>query len=97
MSRKLRISRPAENDLDEIWLYIAEDAPETADRFIDFVVERLTILSSSPEMGRLREDLEPGLRTFPLDNYLVFYRLSPDRVEIARIIHGARDIEALFE
>jgi toxin ParE1/3/4 len=40
--------------------------------------------------------LEPKLRFIPVGSYLVFYRSLPDGVEIARILHGARDITAEF-
>ena len=47
-----RLSALAEQDLDEIWSYVAEDAsPETADRLIDAIVERFDLLAEQPGMG----------------------------------------------
>jgi toxin ParE1/3/4 len=48
-------------------------------------------------MGRERKDLAPGLRSFPVTKYLIFYYCTEDIIEIVRVIHGARDIEAFFE
>ncbi len=95
--KKFKVSRPAKNDLDEIWLYIAQDSIKVADRFIDYLTDRFPLLASSPRMGRRREDLAPGLRCHPVKNYLVFYRLVKTRVEIVRVVHGARDLKTLFE
>jgi len=50
----------AENDLTEIWLYIAQDSPEAADRFIDRLYVYDTChktLGPSPEIGRARPEL----------------------------------------
>jgi toxin ParE1/3/4 len=35
------LKRPeVENDLDDIWWYIAQDSPQNADRFLDRIAER---------------------------------------------------------
>jgi toxin ParE1/3/4 len=50
-----------------------------------------------PELGRLREELSPRLRSFPVGRYVIFYRPMENRIEIARVLHGARDLPPLFE
>ena len=93
----VRISAEAEADLDAIWLYIANDSPVNADRFLDRLVTSLTTtLSTAPLAGRTRDEFELGLRSFPIENYIAFYRLRDTTVEIVRIIHSARDLSALF-
>jgi toxin ParE1/3/4 len=47
-------------------------------------------------MGRAREELLPGIRSFPFERYVVFYRVVKKTVEIVRLLHGARDIENIF-
>lgn len=47
-------------------------------------------------MGRSREELAPGLRSFPVARYVVFYRTGHRGIEIARVLHGARDLDLLF-
>jgi toxin ParE1/3/4 len=49
-----------------------------------------------PEMGRKREKLFPGLRSFPVGRYIIFYRIRPDQIEIVRVLSSYRDIDALF-
>lgn len=97
MSRKVKISRPARNDLDEIWLYIARDSLDSADRFIDYLTDKFPLLASSPGMGRSRDDLKPGLHSQPVKNYLILYRPLKGRIEIVRVVHAARDLKALFK
>jgi toxin ParE1/3/4 len=48
-------------------------------------------------MGKSRDKIFVGLRSFPVKSYLVFYALTEDGVEIYRVLHGRRDIEELFE
>jgi len=73
--RRYRLSRPAKADLDRIWLRIARNANiEKADRFIDSITGRFPMLSAMPEAGRVSAEIEPGLRRFPVGNYLIYYR-----------------------
>ncbi len=93
----VRISAAAATDLDDIWLHIATDSPVNADRFLDRLVTTITgTLAVAPLAGRARDEFEAGLRSFPFEHYLVFYRVPEDAVEIVRIIHGARDLGAIF-
>ncbi len=93
---QLLISEQATHDLEDIWLYIANDSPQAADKFFDSVLEQCQLFCSFPEMGRVREDLLPGIRSFPIKRYVIFYRVIPKRVEIVRILSGYRDLESLF-
>ena len=95
MSQVLRSSL-AEHDLDEIWAYIAKDNPAAADRLIDAIVEKCELMATQPELGEARPELAPRLRSFHVGNYVVVYRPLADGIDIARLIHAARDIEALF-
>jgi len=86
----------AVSDLNQIWDYIAADDPLAADKFIQQLLRTCSLLASSPRMGRIRRDLGDGLRTHPVGNYLIFYRILTDTIEIVRIVHGGRDLKALF-
>jgi toxin ParE1/3/4 len=92
-----RLTEEARQDLDEIWLYIAEDNPSAADGFLDTLYERFVLLAQQPFLGRARPELAPHLRSFPVGNYVIFYRPIDDGVEIARVLRGSRDIDALFQ
>ncbi len=47
-------------------------------------------------MGRDRQDLLPGLRSFTVGQYIVFYRISEDIVQVARVLNAARDVETVL-
>lgn len=97
MGRRYTLSRPARQDLDDIWLYIARDSIEAADRLVDLLTEKLPLIASQPRIGRLREDIAPNLRCLPVKSYLILYRFLEGSVQIVRVVHGARDPKALFE
>ena len=94
---QVRVSNAARSDLDEIWLYIAQDNIEAADRLIHAIVNRFPKLAAMPEMGRRREESAVHLRSFSVGNHVIFYRLMTGGVEIVRVLHGARDFPPLFE
>ena len=90
--KRYRLSRPAKDDLDQVWLHIARAAnPEIADRFVDGITDRFPFLAGMPEAGRPREDIEPGLRSFSAKDYLIYYRRARRGILISRVIHGRRD------
>jgi toxin ParE1/3/4 len=95
--KQYRVSDAARADLDDIWFYIAQDDPDAADGFIRAIVSRFPALASMPYLGRAREELSAGLRSFPVQKYVIFYRAREDGVEIVRVLSGARDLPPLFE
>ena len=91
-----RVSALAERDLEEIWSYVAEDAsPATADRLIDAIVDRFELLAEQPRMGRERPEFGVGVRSFTVENHVVYYRPASE-VLIARVFHGRRDQAAAW-
>lgn len=95
MPRVTRTDR-ARLDLLEIWLFIAEDNPSAANRLGAEITKRCNMLAEYPLAGALRDDLAPNLYSFPVGSYIVFYRPAARGIEVIRVIHGARDIPALF-
>ena len=93
-----RVAPEAEADLADIWLYIAGESgnPAIADRLIDTLTDRVLLLGNHPYLGRRREDLRPGLRSFSVGEYIILYRIDHGDVLILSVLHGRRDIEALF-
>jgi toxin ParE1/3/4 len=45
----------------------------------------------------VREELGPGIRGYPIERYVVLYRTTDAGVEIVHVLHGARDIETMFD
>jgi toxin ParE1/3/4 len=91
-----RLSRAAEKDLEDLWIYLSQQSPIVADRQVGKLLNRLPMLAEFPNMGTARNNLLPGLRSFPSKPFIIFYILFPDRIEILRILHQSRDIKAEF-
>ena len=93
-----RISRRplAAADVLEIWNYIAEDSIEQADRWVDRLDEKLGLIAGQPLMGRSRNELAVDIRSFPFGRYVVFYVPIEDGIDVVRVLHSARDVDAIF-
>lgn len=97
MARRVRWTRTAADDLEEIAGYIAEDAPTAARRFVRQLRDAARSLKELPERGRRVPELEPmELRELLHGDYRLVYRIEPEAVLILTIAHGARDLEALW-
>ena len=92
----VRRSALAEQDYRDIWRYIAADNVDAADRLLLRIDSKLELYSENPRMGTSRDSMAPGLRSFPVGNYVVFYRIVPEVIELVRVLHGARDLRRLF-
>jgi toxin ParE1/3/4 len=86
----------ARADLQDILTYIAADSLRAALRWIERIEQQCQRLAEMPGMGRRRDDLAAGLRSFPVGLYLIFYREVENGVQIVRVLHGARDVESFF-
>ena len=86
----------AQTDLDEIWDYIANDNPSAADRLLAAFHEKFLLLSRHPLLGQSREELRAEIRSLSVGQYVVYYRVRENRVHIARVLHGYRDVTAMF-
>jgi toxin ParE1/3/4 len=96
MRRRVWRLPQAEDDLLEIWLFVARDSVRAADRLLDAISDRCWQLLEYPEIGPARPDIGPDIRVLSIRNYLVLYRMSEGGVEIVRVAHGSRDIANLL-
>jgi toxin ParE1/3/4 len=83
-------------DLKEISTYIMRFNPIAARKFKNKIKQQCKLLADFPNMGQSCDNFESGLRSFPVEDYLIFYRPINGGVEIARIVSGYRNLEALF-
>lgn len=95
---RYRVSKAAQQDLDEIFLYWARRAGlRAADRLIDSITGRFWILGAHPSAGRPSEDIAAGVRCFPAGKYLIYYRKTRRGTDILHIFHGAREQKRAFK
>lgn len=88
-------TRQANQDLLDIWLWVARDSIAIADGIIDRVEQRTAKLAKHPEIGTARPEIGQGARGLVIERWLVLYRLAEGGVEIVRIVDGARDLQRL--
>lgn len=89
-------------DLDGIWFNIVRESGgnvAAADRVIDNITERFTLLSQYPYLGRARDyDLRPGYRSTPVGEYTIIYTVGDgDEAQILYVFPGRRDIPNLLD
>lgn len=92
---KVVLAEAAKADLIEIAEYIRPDNPARAASFVDELLDRCDALGDAPLAYPLVPRYERhGIRRAVHRDYLIFYRVREDRVEVIHILHGARDYEA---
>lgn len=96
MPHKIRRSGVARQDQADIWLFIATNNIQAADRQMDRLNDAFYLLADYPEAGSIRPE-HLDLRLYPVDQYNIFYRVTPDAVEIVRVLHAARNAAAELE
>ena len=91
------VTAEAEADLDQITTYIAERSIEIALNFVQELREKCESLADAPRGYPLVPRLEHlGIRRHPFGNYLIFYRVDTNAIEVVHVLHGARDYERLL-
>src|SRR5688572_19510378 len=87
----------ARRDFLRIVEYIARENPIAAHAFAARVEHHCSLLATTPEMGRERPDVGPGVRSIVEGNYLIFYKFNrdKDRAEIVRLWHSRRRLPRL--
>lgn len=92
MRKRVTRTIRADEDLLDIWLYIAKDNLDAADALIDNFEAKSKRLAQNPKLGPTRDDIAPGMRMFPVGNYLLLYREVSTGIELVRVVHGARSL-----
>lgn len=87
----------AKQDLTEIYEYVASNNLEAAGKLIDRFTVQFEKLSKMPLTGKSRPELIPDCRSVPVGRYIVFYRATSKDVQILRVLHGARNIQEIFD
>jgi plasmid stabilization system protein ParE len=97
VARKIVWTEPAWADLEQTAEYIAQDSPFYAAGFVREIRDAARTLATLSHRGRRVPEL-PGqdLRELLIGNYRLIYRVETGTVSILALIHGARDLAALW-
>lgn len=93
---KLGISPLAEQDIEAISDYIAQDNPVRAVSFTEELYQQCLLIAESPVIYKERPELGQSVRTCAYGRYLIVFRVLDTEVRIERLLHGSRDIITLF-
>lgn len=97
MTPQFRLTEPAIRDIEQIADYIARESGfDQADRFLTRLDTKFSKIAQFPNLGRQRNEILPGLRSFPMDQYLILYIPVNQDVDILRVVSGYRNLSALF-
>lgn len=93
------VRRPkARFDLLAMYNYIADNAGDArAEQYLRRVDAALAYLAQHPLMGRARPEVEEGIRSFPFEEYVIFYSPLDDGIELERVIHSKLDLETAWK
>ena len=87
----------AEQDIGDIWDYIAGDSIAAADRVLESINQALHRLAKNPGIGHFREELADRRHRFWLVySYLIVYRFDPRPLQVIRVLHAARDVQSIL-
>lgn len=96
---KIKIFPSAQKDLREIVDYINTLSPQAAIKYYDLIVEKIGSIADMPERCLLAKDTQlrlRGYRTLHVKNYIVFYVVKSNIIEICRILYARRQYENLL-
>ena len=97
MAGKVRWTPKAREDLLELYFAIGRENVNAAERWFDRIEQVTDLLARTPLLETARDGLRPGLRSFPVGNYLIFFAPISSGLEVVRIIDGRRNYPELFD
>ena len=90
-------SEPAVANLEAIYHYISGESPGRAGPFIQRLIEAAESLQELPRRGRVVPEGDGSQREIFVDSYRLIYRIDNDQIFIVTVVHGARDVAALWK
>ena len=93
MTLRYKFSQKAEADLEAILEYSSQrwGAVQTL-AYIDELQDRIVWLTENPQLGRPRDELLAGLRSYPQGRHMLYYAVTDQELLILRIRHQSAEI-----
>ena|SRR5690606_25218109 len=91
-----RISKSAQHDLEEIWLYTLENwSIKQADHYLDLIIDEVEFLAKNPLSGKDYNQVREDYYRSKVKSHFIFYRINHDEklIEVIRILHQEMDID----
>lgn len=93
----VEFSKYAREDIEDIIVYVGEYNIDSAKKIVNELKQKFHLLAENPKLGTLKDKYVIDLRSFPHKNYVIFYFPIENGIEIYRVIHGAMNIDNLFD
>ena len=91
-SHQLIIAPAAKNDLKEVYQYgLRQWGKAQSEGYLSTTKSQFWLLTQQSLMGIERPELLPDMRSLPIESHILFYRVTANRVEIVRVLHGRQD------
>ena len=91
-SYQLVISPAAKDDLRDIYQYgLRQWGKIQSESYLSTIKNQFWLLTQQPLMGTERPELLPETRSIPIKSHTLFYRVTANRVEVIRVLHGRQD------
>ncbi|MES9857637.1 MAG: type II toxin-antitoxin system RelE/ParE family toxin [Sedimenticola sp.] len=98
MSTGYNLRLHARSDLEVIWAYTLEHwGSDQADCYLQALLSCFDDLMENPRLGKSRDDIKVGYRSFPQGRHVVFYTITPSGIDIIGIVHQSADLEGQLE
>ena len=82
----------ARRDVRSILLYTGKQwGFEQRDVYREALDQALAALSVNPLIGRSRDEIAPDLRSYSIQQHIIYYRVAAETVTVLRILHGKMD------
>ena len=98
---RILYAEKADEDLTEIYNFIASDSPERAATYLGKMESCILQLQEFPNIGysgKYPELVKLGIRMLSFEDYLVFYTVNQVErcVHVLRVLHGSVNYRRLF-
>ena len=93
---RFRLSRQTKADLEAIAAYIGDRNALAAGREVRKLLDKFAVLGKNPLLGELRQELPGTPRSFAAGSFVILYKSTANGIEIARVVHAARDLPSLL-
>ena len=102
MSYRIFKRTQAERDIEECFVFIAEENLDTGVYFLVAVEDSLEQLAKFPLIGKQSEFQNKQFQNLRMwhvkgyENYLIFYTVIEETIEVIRVLYASRDIKDVF-
>ena len=92
-----QVTEFADDDIFKIGFYLSARRMKGAERFAREIEQTFERLAEFPGIGRMRDELKPGIRSYVMGSYVIVYRVTDEGILVLRVFHGSQDYEREFE